>query len=105
MVEVAYGRVLALYRLGRSADAQEALESARKISPKVADYLVRMRVRKPKLGGGYVSYGGDDEAWYYREEMRGTWAAVPGLLAWLKQQVGRGGNRGFSSLRERPHGD
>lgn len=87
MVEVAYGRVLALYRLGRRADALGALKAARKMSPKVADYLVRARVPKPKLVGDYVSYGGDDEAWYYRENMRETWAAVPGLLAWLKQQA------------------
>ncbi len=41
MVEVAYGRVLALYRLGRHGDALGALETARKMSPKVVDYLVR----------------------------------------------------------------
>lgn len=87
MVEVAYGRVLALYRLGRHADAAAASKTASRMSPKVADYLVRSRVRKPKLYGDYVTYGGDDEAWHYREEMRETWAAVPGLLAWVKQQV------------------
>lgn len=87
IVEVAYGRVLALYRLDRHADALAALETARKMSPKVVDYLVSRRVRKPKLNGHYVSYGGDDEAWYYREHMREIWAAVPGLLAWLKQPV------------------
>ncbi|MBI2296052.1 MAG: hypothetical protein HYU76_08510, partial [Betaproteobacteria bacterium] len=87
IVEVAYGRVLALYRLARHTDALAALETARKMSPKVVDYLVRGRVRKPKLDGHYVSYGGDDEAWYYREHMREIWAAVPGLLAWLKQPV------------------
>jgi tetratricopeptide (TPR) repeat protein len=87
IVEVAYGSVLALYRLGRHADALAALETARNMSPKVVDYLVRGRVRKPSLDGHYLRHGGDDEAWYYREHMREIWVAVPGLLAWLKQPV------------------
>ena len=31
-----------------------------------------------------VKYGGDDQAWYYREEMRDVWLQTPGVLEWLK---------------------
>ncbi len=32
-----------------------------------------------------VSYGGKDQAWIYREEMRDCWLETPDCLKWLKQ--------------------
>lgn len=81
----AYGRVLALYRLGRLEEARGALAEAVGQLPKVLDYLLPARKATPDLNPGLVSLGGDDQAWYYRESMRPVFAATPGLMGWLKR--------------------
>lgn len=83
-VEVAYGEALALFRLGKPAPAERRLRGALKRSTKVIDYLLRDKVRKPKLQPGLVTFGGDDEAWYYREDMRTVWLDTPGAAGWLR---------------------
>jgi len=32
-----------------------------------------------------VTFGGDDQAWIYRDEMRGVWLKTPGAIDWLKR--------------------
>jgi len=66
--EIPYGRVLSLYRLHRLEEAQDAL-----------------RVRTPKLDPKGVLYGGDDQAWFYRDAMRDVWMETAGAIDWLKQ--------------------
>jgi len=83
--EIAYGEVLALYRLGRKGDALLALEDAIHALPKVPRFLAADRVRKPKINDFSVQIGGDDQAWNYREDMRDVWQATPGALEWLTQ--------------------
>jgi tetratricopeptide (TPR) repeat protein len=85
--ELPYGRVLALYRAGRLDEAREALSAARKHLPKVGDYLIKPSVKQPKMSAFGVIIGGDDQAWLYRDAMLDTWRAVPGLLAWLADQI------------------
>ncbi|MCS3904516.1 tetratricopeptide (TPR) repeat protein [Methylohalomonas lacus] len=80
-----YGRALALYRLGRLYEADAALQVATQRVPKVVDYLCRKRIREPELSSFGIQVGGDDQAWYYRLEMRETWAQTAGALAWLKK--------------------
>ena len=82
--EVTYGKVLALYRLGRKKEAVEELGDALEFLGKIPRYLTAKRIRKPKLRPDAVQYGGDDQAWYYREEMRDVWLQIPGALDWLK---------------------
>lgn len=84
-VELLYGRVLALYRMDRLGQAEEAARWTAKLRPKVLRYLIAERVRKPKMHPSRVTLGGDDEAWFYREEMREVWMATPGAVAWLKK--------------------
>ncbi len=81
--EIPYGQVLALYRLQRLEEAQTALGVAMKVLPKVAHYLTAKRVRKPKLDPMGVTFGGDDQAWIYRDEMRVLWLETPGAIEWL----------------------
>jgi len=83
--EIPYGRVLALYRLQRLEEAQDALYVAMEDLPKVALYLTAKRVRTPKLDPMGVQYGGDDQAWLYRDAMREVWLETPGAIDWLKQ--------------------
>jgi len=82
--EVTYGKILVLYRLGRKKDAVEELGHALESLGKIPRYLTAKRVRKPKLRPDTVQFGGDDQAWLYREAMRDVWSQTLGALAWLK---------------------
>ena len=83
--EIAYGRVLALYRLGRRNAAQAALQEATEHLPTVLNYLLRGRVAKPKPSPYGIQMGGDDQAWLYRQAMRDTWMETKGMKNWLTQ--------------------
>lgn len=94
LADLAYGEVLALYRLGDQAQARRALRSAVGRLPRIPHYLTRKRIKQPPQDGpqGRVSGiilglapGGEDQAWLYREAMRDVWEAEPGILAWLKK--------------------
>jgi len=85
--EVAYGEVLALYRLDRQKEAVQALGNALEYLGKIPRYLSAKRIKKPKLNPDGVMFGGDDQAWYYREDIRDVWLETPGALAWLKKAV------------------
>lgn len=84
-VETVYGRLLALYRLGRLKSAQPLAEEAIAAYPLVARYLTRARIKKPAMSEFGIHIGGEDQAWLYREEMRETWQQSPGALDWLKK--------------------
>jgi hypothetical protein len=36
-----------------------------------------------------VQFGGDDQAWLYRDEMRDVWLETAGAIDWLKQAAKR----------------
>ena len=82
--DIAYGHALALFRLGRMGDANAAIQDAVANLPKVPRYLLAKRIRQPKLDPVGVIFGGDDQAWLYRQEMRVVWQATPGALDWIK---------------------
>ena len=88
--ETRYGVGLALYRLGREAEAVDAMESAVEALPRVLQYLLRNRIEQPPADEHGMRIGGEFQAWVYREDMRATWLAVPGMKDWLKQFVARG---------------
>lgn len=83
MVGMEWNRVLALYRLGRRAEANTALASARRRSPNVYRFLCADKVAQPRLTPGYITHGGRDEAWHYRELHLGLWRES-GALEWLR---------------------
>jgi len=87
LADLAYGEVLALYRLGWRDKAASALSHAVGRLPRIPHYLTRKRVRQPPLSPAGITPGGDDQAWLYREAMRDVWAAEPGVLAWLKKHT------------------
>ena len=82
--ETRFGAVLALVRMQRLPEAERALHRARSDLPKTAEYLLPTRVRRPRLRQGTIATGGDDQAWFYRDEMRAVWQQTPGALEWLR---------------------
>jgi hypothetical protein len=82
--ETRFGAVLALVRMQRMKEAERALRTAVSDLPKTAQYLLPARIRRPKLQQGTIEVGGDDQAWFYRDEMRSVWQQTPGALEWLR---------------------
>jgi tetratricopeptide (TPR) repeat protein len=88
LVGTLYGRVLALVLLDRRADATVALAAATKYLPRVLKTLTAARPKQPKLlDRGFVTAGGEDEAWLYRQQWRAVWQST-GALDWLKRAAG-----------------
>jgi tetratricopeptide (TPR) repeat protein len=87
LADLAYGEVLALYRLGRQDRARLVLTTAVRRMPRIPQYLTRKRIKRPRLNGTDKAPGGEDQAWMYREAMRDVWAAEPGVLAWLRRMT------------------
>jgi tetratricopeptide (TPR) repeat protein len=85
LADLAYGEVLALYRLGRQDRARLVLTTAVHRLPRIPQYLTRKRIKRPRLTGTAETPGGDDQAWMYRQAMRDVWEAEPGILAWLRR--------------------
>ena len=82
-----YGRVLALFLLGQRDDAVAALAQAKERAPRIAKMLTAKKPRMPELQDGLMRVGGEDEAWYYRQDWRGVWEKS-GALDWLRQVSG-----------------
>ena len=84
IVETRFGRGLALWRLGRREEAGRTLADATADRPLVVEALLAEEMAAPDLDPGFVTAGGEDEAWLYREGMRETWLAMPDALACLR---------------------
>ena len=85
LADLAYGEVLALYRLGEQERARAVLGTVMKRLPRIPPYLTRQRIKRPRPNPLGPTPGGEDQAWMYREAMRDVWAAEPGILRWLKR--------------------
>lgn len=85
LADLAYGEVLALYRLGEQERARTALRTAVRRLPRIPPYLTRKRIKQPRPGPVGTAPGSDDQAWLYREAMRDVWEAEPGILRWMKR--------------------
>jgi tetratricopeptide (TPR) repeat protein len=78
-----FDTALALFMAGRKQEAADALQSADESFPEVLPMLRPPRARKPKLDPQWVTAGGRDEAWFYRESRRSLWEGS-GALEWVK---------------------
>jgi hypothetical protein len=87
LVDLAYGEVLALYRLGEQERARTALRTAVRRLPRIPAYLTRKRIKQPRPSVLGIDPGGEDQAWLYREAMRDVWEAEPGILRWMKRHI------------------
>jgi pantoate--beta-alanine ligase len=87
LADLAYGEVLAWFRLGEAERAAQALQAAVGRLPSIPWYLTRRRVKRPTLTADDTAADGEGQAWLYREAMGDIWAAEPGLLAWMKRHT------------------
>ena len=105
LVDILFGRGLALWRLGRRPEAEQALGAAAEYRLNVVEALVAPHLPEPTLTPGLVTLGGEDEAWIYREDMRDVWESTPEALDYLRglPKAGpvRGGRRKRRPPRER----
>ncbi|HET8898727.1 MAG TPA: hypothetical protein VFN09_08170 [Rhodanobacteraceae bacterium] len=78
-----YNHALVLYALNERDKALTALQSAVDDSPKLLAWLLKDKPRPPRLDPIGFTLGGDDEAWFYRQETLSLWEQL-GALDWLR---------------------
>ena len=77
-----YGRVLAHFAAGQPDVAEATLHRAFKRFPKVWKMLHAANPKRPRSKNpGYITIGGDDEAWEYRASHLDLWRST-GALKW-----------------------
>jgi tetratricopeptide (TPR) repeat protein len=87
---VAYGRVLALFQLGRAKEAAKALHFAVKYLPLIARELLKTRHRRiANWDEGGVVVGSQAQAYGYWLEHGKFWQNAPGALDFLRGQLGK----------------
>ena len=86
LVDTLYGRPLALYQMGRSAQAKKALLNAVTLYPLVARELLKKRHVIPKnMSRSHVTLGGADEAYDYWQNLGVFWKRTEGALDLLAE--------------------
>ena len=86
MEQVLYGRALAMFQLGRLAEAEETLRSAIGWLPLVAKELVKSEHHPPEeMRKGYIIYGGADQAYMYWLDQGEYWENTPGALELVRR--------------------
>lgn len=84
--DMTYGRALALLQLGRRDEAKKTLKEAIRWSPLVAKELIRPSKNPPKsLEEGFITSGGKDEAWEYRESFARFWEGTEVAIKTLRE--------------------
>lgn len=77
-----YGRVLAYFTAGQTDAAEYCLRQAIERWPKAWKMLHAANPKRPRSKNpGYVTVGGDDQAWEYRNENLDLWRST-GALKW-----------------------
>lgn len=77
-----YGRVLAYFAAGKPEAAAVALKQTIEAHPKVCKMLHAANPKKPRSKNpGFITVGGDDEAWEYRAAHLELWRST-GALKW-----------------------
>ncbi|MDH5548091.1 MAG: SEC-C domain-containing protein [Gammaproteobacteria bacterium] len=81
--EMLFGAALAHYHVGNNTRANQLLAQAKNRWPKVYKGLTAKTLRQPKIEPGYITMGGDDQAWFYRQRFGEIWRQEP-VFTWLK---------------------
>jgi tetratricopeptide (TPR) repeat protein len=90
MEQVLYGRVLALFQLGRRAEAEDALSVAADALPLIAKELAKTRHRKPKdFDYDYIAVWSPGQAYYYWIEEGKLWRRTPGAIDFVREYLSK----------------
>ena len=82
---IMYGRALAFFLNGTMEDAEISLSDAIKYTPKAAEEVLKKKHSKPEdCMPGYITVGGEDEAYYYWEMQGRYW--TPEAKEWLRRR-------------------
>ncbi|MEA3490261.1 MAG: tetratricopeptide repeat protein [Candidatus Omnitrophota bacterium] len=88
MPETLYGKTLACFQAGDKKRAGESLALAIELLPKVAKAIVKKTMRAPKnINPGYITVGGDDEAYEFRMNNRCFWEETNGAIEWMEDKL------------------
>jgi|CXWL01.1.fsa_nt_gi tetratricopeptide (TPR) repeat protein len=102
MASMTYGAALALFIDKQDAAATTAIKVARKRYPEGCKMLLADKPKQPQLHDEYVTVGGKDEAWLYRNEHLDIWQSSGGL-EWLRQLFGKAKNHEHGATVHRNH--
>ncbi|EEG76044.1 tetratricopeptide repeat protein [Dethiobacter alkaliphilus] len=92
--EFAYGKVLALFRLGQKDQAAKALKEAREYLPLVAEEIAKKRHVRPRdWDDRYYSLGSKEQAYIYWDSYGFLWKKSEGALEWLRDELKKPGNK------------
>ncbi|ANF57992.1 SEC-C domain-containing protein [Halotalea alkalilenta] len=81
------GRALALYRLGRQAEAAELIRRVQRANRHMINLMLQSRPRPESFDQALARPGSRAQAWQYRVLLRERWMETPGAIAWLRQFV------------------
>ena len=87
-----FGRPLALHQLGRDEEAASALRDAARHEPHVLPMLLAANPKRTRTDPTRVTVGGNDEAWWYREENRAL-RETASALEWTRGIARQAGSR------------
>lgn len=90
MCGLLYALPLALLGLGRKEEALKKLKKACKIKPLVVKELLKTKHKRPvSKMEGYITVGGEDEAYDYYSRYGKFWKKIPGALELLEECAGK----------------
>jgi tetratricopeptide (TPR) repeat protein len=82
MADIAFGQVLALFKLDRKGEALTTLIEANEHLPEIVPMLLKDNPRQPKSEKYGISVGGKEQAWHYRQDALALWQGD--ALDWLR---------------------
>lgn len=88
--EIIYGQVLAYLMLGKHREAETYLKEALEYSPNVAKQILDKNHTKPKTEHGmegYISMGGEDEAYLYWMEFGEYWDKTSNAIEFVRSHI------------------
>jgi hypothetical protein len=86
MADIAFGQVLALFKLDRKGEALTTLIEANEHLPEIVPMLLKDNPRQPKSEKYGMVVGGKEQAWHYRQDALALWQGD--ALDWLRSAAG-----------------
>ena len=90
MEQLIYGKPLALFQLGRQAEADRCMQVALRVYPRIAKELLKAKHRRPPhWDETRITHGGQDQAFAYWQDHGKYWGNTPGAIEFLRRTVAK----------------